>query len=129
MTTSAVTGGRHTAYLSQPVLEKELFYSFLTLPLWVWSVSCTKISVLLMLLRIKQSTQWKRGIFAFIGFVLINAIAITIVQLVQCRPIKANWDVTIPRSACWNGQNILHATYAVSGESTRYQRPSSTNVC
>jgi hypothetical protein len=112
--TELVSGGKHTYYETPPQLKKTLYYSFFSLPIWVWSVSCTKISVLLMLLRIKQTPMWKRGIAVFITFVVLNGIAITLVQLLQCRPIKANWDISLPRSDCLAQDNVLTSTYIVS---------------
>jgi hypothetical protein len=115
--TELVSGGKHTFYETPPQLRDNLYYSFFTLPLWVWSVSCTKISVLLMLLRIKQTPVWKRGIAIFITFVVLNGIAITLVQLLQCRPIRANWDITLPRSDCLPQNHVLNATYIISCKS------------
>jgi len=119
MKLQAVSKGKHTFYLSPHELEQSLYYTFSTLPLWVWSVSFTKISVLLMLLRIKQTPVWKRGITIFIGFVVLNGIAITLVQLLQCRPIQANWDISYPRSACMLQTSILNSTYVITCESLR----------
>jgi hypothetical protein len=77
-------------------------------------MSSTKISVLLMLLRIKQTPTWKRGIAIFITFVVLNAIASTLVEVLQCRPVSANWDITLPRSDCLSVTEVLNANYIVS---------------
>jgi hypothetical protein len=115
ISTSAVTQGKHTFYLTLHELQSSLYFSFFTFPLWLWSISCTKISVLLMLLRIKPN--WKRGITIFITFVLLNCVAVTLLQLLQCRPIKANWDISIPRSSCISADSLLKATYITSCKS------------
>lgn len=110
----AVTGGRHSFFLSMEQLTEGLRLSFAMMFLWVWAVSLTKMSILLMLLRVKQTTLWVRGITGLIVFVLLVGIGITICQLLQCSPPKANWEVMLALTHCWNAEKVLRVNYGMS---------------
>jgi hypothetical protein len=109
------TGGRHIQYISMSALLKYAQMGFYALPLWVWAMTCIKVSVSLLFLRIEQARSWKIGIWTFIGVQLIVAITTTILQLLQCRPISDNWSLSDASNDCWSLDIIRVITYTVSG--------------
>ncbi|QDS78057.1 hypothetical protein FKW77_003374 [Venturia effusa] len=91
------TGGRHVQYITKAQLERAGQLGFISMVLWIWALTALKISVCLMLLRIKQTTRWKA---------------------VQCIPVEANWTMSLRMSGhnCWSEQKQEIVTYAVSGK-------------
>jgi hypothetical protein len=88
---TVVMGGRHTYFVELNVLEDVARVSFVFLTLSLWSVTMVKISVCLMLLRIKvYAKSWLIGLCAMIGTLFPLACSITICNMLMCRPIEAN---------------------------------------
>jgi hypothetical protein len=98
-----------------PKIVHTLKFAYISRLMWVWSVTFIKVSVALMMLRIKQTPAWRRGISALVATLLIFGIAMTISLLTQCWPIRKNWDITSLVGSCWsvNGQSIF--TYVTTG--------------
>ncbi|PKX94234.1 putative integral membrane protein [Aspergillus novofumigatus IBT 16806] len=63
---------------------------------WVLSLSCTKISILLLYLRIFPVVRVVRIAWATIGVIVAWAIATILAGCLICRPFAFNWDQTIP---------------------------------
>jgi hypothetical protein len=108
------TGGKHTMYVSPENLTNAFRYSFYLILIWIWSLTWVKLSISLMLLRIKQSKAWKIGIWTMVAFLCLSAVAGTLAGLFQCTPIKANWELEIRQASCWESGSLQTATYAVS---------------
>jgi hypothetical protein len=115
-----VTKGQHTFYIPLPAIEQAAKLSFAVFSVWVWSVCLIKISVCLMLLRIKQSRPWKVGLWAMIASLFSIAIISTICYMAMCNPIQANWELkyALQPQACWSTQVFLNFTYTISGNTT-----------
>lgn len=82
--------------------------------LWVLSLSCTKISILLLYLRIFPVT-WV--IWASRGTMLVIvlwAIATILAGSLICRPFAFNWDQTIPGGHCGDQVQSFTATGVVN---------------
>jgi hypothetical protein len=116
---AVITGGHHTVYVGADALLTESKISFVFVTIWIWSVTTIKISVCFMLLRIKEYSQrWLVGLWTMIVGLFALASAITICNMLMCRPIKANWDLhylTTP-GYCWSIQKFIHFTYFYSSE-------------
>lgn len=67
--------------------------------LWVWGLCIIRISVALMLLRLKESRWWKWTLSAVVGVQICMVIVGTTMHLVMCRPISARWAPT-PEATC-----------------------------
>jgi len=106
------TGGRHFQYIHPSAMLKYAQIAFFSLPIWVWSMTFIKVSVSLLFLRIEQARKWKIGIWTFVGVQLTAAIATTLIQMLQCRPISYNWSL-LP-GHCWSAQTIRVITYTVA---------------
>ncbi|KAI9036935.1 putative integral membrane protein [Aspergillus affinis] len=82
--------------------------------LWVLSLSCTKISILLLYLRIFPVT-WLVGIaWTTIGVIVAWAIATILAGCLICRPFAFNWDQTIPGGSCGNQVTSFTATGVIN---------------
>ena len=124
---SIMTGGRHTWYIGLEALAHTARVSFAFVILWLWAVSMVKISVCLMLLRIKpQSRAWLIGLWLLIGLLASLAVAITACYLLQCKPVEANWDFKylLEPGHCWTLDQFLSFTYAFSSESAVWRASS-----
>jgi len=111
------TGGKHTWYISMPALQRSAKIGFVGLPLWIWSVTLIKISVFLMMLRIKTTKRWKIGVWVCICVALSIAIMWTVAQFLQCRPIEANWSLKLKKveGLCWPLRTQMKIVYIMSG--------------
>ncbi|KAK1148775.1 hypothetical protein N8T08_008660 [Aspergillus melleus] len=82
--------------------------------LWVLSLSCTKISILLLYLRIFPVT-WLVGVaWTTIGVIVAWAIATILAGCLICRPFAFNWDQTIPGGSCGNQVTSFTATGVIN---------------
>ncbi|KAE8152832.1 hypothetical protein BDV25DRAFT_127699 [Aspergillus avenaceus] len=70
--------------------------------LWVLSLSCTKVSVLLLYLRIFPVAWVVRIAWSTIGVIVAWAIATILAGCLICRPFAFNWDQSIPGGSCGN---------------------------
>jgi hypothetical protein len=66
------------------------------------TLAFTRISILLFYLRIFQACWYRRLAIALVVFAAIFALISNFVIIFQCKPIRAIWDFTIPRSNCIN---------------------------
>jgi rhodopsin domain-containing protein len=81
--------------LTIKLIEKTLLLVFLDRLLWIWSVTMIKLSVTIVILRIRQERHWQRGLYFLIAVLLLAAIGNSISILLACRPIKANWNIEL----------------------------------
>jgi hypothetical protein len=61
----------------------------------MFSNTYVKLSVALMLLKIKPEKAWRRGLTSLIAILTISVIGMAIAQLLMCRPIRASWNVIL----------------------------------
>jgi len=93
--------------------------AFLIVVLFVWAVTMIKISVCLMLLRIKrQSKPWFIGLWTMIAVLFCIAVTVTVLYLVMCNPIQANWQLKyiVEPDACWSIDRFINFTYGFSSK-------------
>ena len=94
--------------------EQLLKLAYVSRHMWNWSVTLIKISVALMMLRIKQTQRWRMGISVLVAALLILGLGQLILLLVQCVPIKQNWDLT-GTGTCWSTKRQDNITYISTG--------------
>ncbi|CEL04883.1 hypothetical protein ASPCAL06007 [Aspergillus calidoustus] len=70
--------------------------------LWVLSLSCTKISILFLYLRIFPVRWLVWSSWVTISVIVAWAIATILAGCLICRPFAFNWDQTIPGGKCGN---------------------------
>lgn len=83
--------------------------------LWVWALNVIRISVALMLLRLKESLPWKLTLWVIVGVQLCMLTVGTTMHLVMCRPIAARWT-PIPGAQCINPPDFMIYGYTYSGK-------------
>ncbi|KAH1850236.1 hypothetical protein KXW75_006808, partial [Aspergillus fumigatus] len=81
---------------------------------WVLSLSCTKISILLLYLRIFPVVSVVRVAWATIGVIVAWAIATILAGCLICRPFAFNWDQTIPGGSCGDQVTSFTATGVIN---------------
>ncbi|KAH7014074.1 hypothetical protein B0J12DRAFT_635951 [Macrophomina phaseolina] len=92
--------GRHNFYVSLEDTKDIMKLSFGNSFLWIWTTNLVRISISLMLLRIRQDSKgWKRALWTMIVFQLLCMFGATTVQFAACRPSRAMWDV-VPNAKC-----------------------------
>ena len=62
------------------------------------TINTTKISILLLYLRIFPSKGFRRAVFAVMTFVLLYASASIIATVLECKPINRVWNKSLPGS-------------------------------
>ncbi|KAI4704180.1 hypothetical protein J4E81_001245 [Alternaria sp. BMP 2799] len=63
--------------------------------LWNFSIGLVKISVALLLFRIKQTRPWRIFLSFTIVLLVLTTITSTLFQFLQCRPFSIYWDPSI----------------------------------
>jgi len=59
--------------------------------IWIWSMNMTRVSMCLMILRVKTSKQWKWSLWGLTAVQIGLIIAATSVNLNYCHPLTAAW--------------------------------------
>ncbi|KAF1848086.1 uncharacterized protein K460DRAFT_364085 [Cucurbitaria berberidis CBS 394.84] len=84
--------GRHAEFIPQASRTAALRLSFICQVIWYWSITLVKLSVALLLLRLKPGRAWRNFLFSIMGVLLLNATVQTFFQFLQCRPFSSYWD-------------------------------------
>ncbi|MCJ1233939.1 hypothetical protein MMC14_001897 [Varicellaria rhodocarpa] len=113
--------GRHLYYLTSdiPRLVRLLELNFISELLSLQAICCVKLSVAFLILRIGGLNKWLRsGLIATIVIQVSSTLAFTLVLLVQCRPITANWNLAIkPTADCIPMAGLIDSSYATTATS------------
>ena len=88
---------------------------YISIPFWACAMACIKSSVCLMLLKFERRRAWRIFLFAMIGVQVCFAIWNTLFILLECRPLTAAWDLTMPRSLCVSDGGIRASSNAAAG--------------
>ena len=68
---------------------------------YVWTSTFVKLALAVMLYRIRADDKiWRRGLYGMMAFIVALAVASCLWDYLQCRPIRALWDQSYPRSYC-----------------------------
>jgi hypothetical protein len=108
--------GRHTMYLEPESIMRVFHQLWIMQFFFISAVSCVKISVTLMLLRIRDNKIWRGGLFLLMAFIIAAAVINVILECIQCKPIKAFWDRTTPGAKCWGPAKVQASLYIASGK-------------
>jgi hypothetical protein len=87
--------GRRSAFVSPSNRLVAMRLIFICQVLWYWSIALVKISVALLLLRIKPTRAWRIFLFSTIVLLVLTAITSTFFQFLQCRPFSVYWDPNV----------------------------------
>lgn len=102
--------GRHNYYVSTENTIIVFRYLFGVVIIGLWSATLVRVSVALMLLRLKDTRNWKLLLRIIIALQISTMVGVNICQLLQCRPIRAMWDV-VPNAKCWTAKQMAAYGY------------------
>jgi hypothetical protein len=100
------TGGHHIIYLSPDVLVRCLRLTFFVGILINYPNVLVKISIAIMLLRIKTTKVWRIAIYSLLASLVFVGVMSTIITLLYCKPISAFWSLTDRSTHCWSAKNM-----------------------
>ena len=103
-------------------------YKFAVLLLWSWGVTFIKISVALMLLRIKRSRPWQVWLGILIAVQIVTVVAGTFVNFLSCKPFYALWYPDLVGGVCWSQSIRNDLAYVISGTFTPLPFPISVSL-
>lgn len=109
------TGGRHKIFVTMATLQTAFKLSFVSLILWIWSLTFVKVSVCLLLLKIQDTPKWKAGIYTLMAIVFVIAVVGTICQFLQCHAPSDYWEFAKPGS-CVSQKKIIQVSYVISSK-------------
>ena len=119
VTICVITRGRHLWYVGLPVLADVAWLAFMYIFLWLWALTTIKVSICLMLLRIKaDSRKWYLGLWMLNGCLVSLCLASMVCYLVACDPIEANWkfEYLLKPGHCWDRKRFDRFVDAISCE-------------
>ncbi|KKA29241.1 hypothetical protein TD95_002064 [Thielaviopsis punctulata] len=106
--------GRHNAALPINKMTNALMYQALVTETYVLNMMLLKFSIGIFLLRLATRKVYTYIIWASLIVVAIWSIVIFMWNILQCDPIRGQWDITIPNRKCVTTSQILAAAYSIS---------------
>ncbi|KAF2685096.1 hypothetical protein K458DRAFT_300834 [Lentithecium fluviatile CBS 122367] len=89
--------GRRSRFVPFPQRRASLRLLFISQVFWYWSITFVKLSVALLLLRIKHTKRWRIFLYLIMALSVIAVIIQTCFQFLQCRPFSVYWDPRVFR--------------------------------
>lgn len=84
--------GRRALFVSFARRRTSLRLLFISQVFWFWSLTLIKLSVALLLLRLKHTKRWRIFLISIMCIIVSAAVLQTVFQFVQCRPFSVFWD-------------------------------------
>jgi hypothetical protein len=107
-----MTGGHHIIFIAPSTMEEALKLGFAVFLLIIYTNLLIKISVALMLLRIKRDFWWRLSLWFLIGMCCFVGVCATITQCLQCRPVSGFWNISERLSGkCWSSRVLVNIQY------------------
>jgi hypothetical protein len=106
--------GRYNYYLTPDATVKILQCLFALGLFGFWASSLARISIGSMLLRFEISSTSRVVLWGLISIQVAMPIGSDIFQLLQCRPIRALWEL-VPDAVCWSAGKSQSYGYIYSG--------------
>lgn len=101
--------GRHREFLSIEDYQYVNFLTWLT-QLFLFPILCLlKISVCLLVLRIKSTKRLRYALWSLIVLLILTTLLPDIVLLAECDPVSAYW--TSQHDKCWNPNVRIYSIY------------------
>jgi hypothetical protein len=106
--------GRHNRYV--PAENRKTATRLLVIAqlMWALALAMCKMSVAILLLRLKQGKRWKIFLYSLVSLILTATVVTYISAFFQCRPIAALWDATIPGARCWMPKYVQARFFTVN---------------
>lgn len=106
--------GRHKRFLSTYQQSRFLKFDFLD---WIQvfiTLALMKISILLFLLRLSKFAHLRRFLWFLIGFIILTHVPLTVLMVVQCRPVEKYWLEDLP-GTCWSKNTVAKIVIVQGG--------------
>lgn len=87
--------GRRARFVSRANRTKTLQILFASQLLFYWAIALIKLSVALLLVRIKTTPRWRAFLYSIMSMLALVVIVQTFFQFLQCRPFSVYWDPTM----------------------------------
>ena len=114
--------GRHRYYLSADHYQHFQKLSFVEWVLTFFTLTVSKVSICLLLLRIVIDEKIVRPIQGLIAFLVASMIVIMLLWILQCSPVDAAWNATKKeRARCFSKGQIERIILTHAG--TKNQLP------
>jgi hypothetical protein len=84
--------GLRSRFVSPSDRRTVLRLVFIIQIIWYWSLTLVKLSVALLLLRLKPGRTWRIFLHSIIALLFLTLIAQTLFPFLQCRPFSIYWD-------------------------------------
>jgi hypothetical protein len=81
----------------------------------LWASCFARISVACLLLKFTQSRAWRVVLWAAIAFQVALLVGCDVIELLQCRPIRAIWAV-VPDAQCMETEHVWAMAYVFIGK-------------
>jgi hypothetical protein len=105
--------GRHQWYLEpQEYIVSNMFGWYAQLLLFL-AVCMLKISICLLLLRIKDERKLRYMIYGMMGGLVLTNGGVIVILLSECRPVEAYW---LGNGECWDPKVRVYSIYFTIGE-------------
>ena len=109
--------GRHRYYLSATEYQKFLKYDYLDWLQVFVILALSKISICLFLMRLSNFNKLRRFLYALIAFLVLSHLPLTILYMVQCRPLNKAWNPAIA-GQCFPREAVEKIIITQGGESS-----------
>jgi hypothetical protein len=106
--------GRRTAFVSDSNRSSALRLIFTLQVVFYWSITLVKLSVAFLLIRLKPTRRWKIFLYSTITLLLLNVIAQTLFQFLQCRPFSIYWDPSVASQAQCVSKVVINTNIIVN---------------
>ncbi|KAJ5020135.1 hypothetical protein K4K57_003548 [Colletotrichum sp. SAR 10_99] len=104
----ATGNGRHRWYISSEEYVNNNMLGWFGQILLFASVCLLKCSIMLLLLRIKDSSRMKYFLWTVMGGLVITNFGVIIILLAECDPVEAYWTGV---GKCWDAKIRIYAIY------------------
>ncbi|KAI5363642.1 hypothetical protein Slin15195_G092940 [Septoria linicola] len=91
--------GRHFVALSAQDSNNIAKMNFFAVTLWTFSITGTKVSILVQYLRFLPSRKTARLIWFFMAIVVLGGLSTLVVVMTACIPLRALWDTSLQDTA------------------------------
>jgi hypothetical protein len=82
--------------------------------MYALAIAFTKLSIMVLYLRIFPDNTLRKIIYATSAFTIAFCIASVFATIFQCSPIRAAWDFDIKGSKCYDYTNFLYASAGIN---------------
>ncbi|OAL04355.1 hypothetical protein IQ06DRAFT_364897 [Phaeosphaeriaceae sp. SRC1lsM3a] len=89
--------GRRTPFVSLSNRRSALRLLFILQVIFYWSIALIKLSVALLLLRLRPTRRWSIFLYITMTFLILTVLAQTLLQFLQCAPFSIFWDPSAAR--------------------------------